>query len=462
LRLFSSPCLQVTRVVVSGEQRGAALAVPDSIDLGIIPDCLLPRHDTLRVRNGGAVPLTLTQVAITGGFALDTLLDSAIAPGSDGRIVYSLTAAGGEALGEALITAEPCGLQRRVALRAAVAASGLELSGSVDFGIIPRGVPVVRSATLTNIGQIDLRIMSLDIVPQRDGLRVTAPIPPFSLLAGASIPVELELRSNVGGAVTSSITARADSPCALVTSLAMAGSVLGSSVVTASLPDTTGWIDSVIGLPLRIERSAEGPSPTGVMVSVHWDRSMLDLIEVRHTGPGQARLVRDEIVGGVREVTVQYAGQVSTSGIMVELVVRALLGSSESTPLIIDTVRALAEGTGDEFDGIGRNGSFTVLGVCRVGGTRLVRVQGIFTVKTIAPNPATERLAIELVGGGPGTVRLTLVDAVGRPVLPPLFRSLAAGVHSMELPVASMPAGTYVLHVESGPRRESHIVTLLR
>ena len=65
------------------------------------------------------------------------------------------------------------------------------------------------------------------------------------------------------------------------------------------------------------------------------------------------------------------------------------------------------------------------------------------------PNPAATTASVRLVLAQAGPVRATLYDALGRRVATLTEGPLAAGDHTLAVPVGSLPAGAYVIRVEA-------------
>ena len=79
-----------------------------------------------------------------------------------------------------------------------------------------------------------------------------------------------------------------------------------------------------------------------------------------------------------------------------------------------------------------------------------------------APNPTRGAARLRYRTDRPGTVRLSLVDALGREVLRLVHRDAAPGEHTAEIDTSALPAGVYAVRVEQGGERAAHRLTVLR
>ncbi len=62
----------------------------------------------------------------------------------------------------------------------------------------------------------------------------------------------------------------------------------------------------------------------------------------------------------------------------------------------------------------------------------------------------------------PGALRVTVLDLLGREVAVLADDAREAGVHEMRLDASRLPAGVYVVVLDSGARRLTERITVLR
>ena len=78
------------------------------------------------------------------------------------------------------------------------------------------------------------------------------------------------------------------------------------------------------------------------------------------------------------------------------------------------------------------------------------------------PNPASDRLSLELDLPAPGELRISLVDPLGREALTQSESSRGAGHYSTDLDLSAVGSGCYMLVVESGDARTTRPVLVIR
>jgi hypothetical protein len=69
---------------------------------------------------------------------------------------------------------------------------------------------------------------------------------------------------------------------------------------------------------------------------------------------------------------------------------------------------------------------------------------------TAFPNPFTGQLTVQLQLAQPEQIQLSLTDMAGRNVLSMPVQQLAAGSQQLQLDTRNLPAGVYLLRIESG------------
>jgi hypothetical protein len=80
----------------------------------------------------------------------------------------------------------------------------------------------------------------------------------------------------------------------------------------------------------------------------------------------------------------------------------------------------------------------------------------------IFPNPTSGRLRFDYTLPASGDVSVKVVSVDGRQVMAPFSGYQAAGSRSLDLDLSSLPAGAYLLQLESPGVRDSRIVTVAR
>ncbi|MFT5144872.1 MAG: hypothetical protein ACI84D_003511, partial [Thalassolituus oleivorans] len=89
-------------------------------------------------------------------------------------------------------------------------------------------------------------------------------------------------------------------------------------------------------------------------------------------------------------------------------------------------------------------------------------VADAFGLNSIFPNPAGSGASLEVSFQKPGPLGVSVFDMTGRVVASVPASYLAAGTHVLQLPVAGLSAGPYLVRVTAGSQTESRILALTR
>lgn len=81
---------------------------------------------------------------------------------------------------------------------------------------------------------------------------------------------------------------------------------------------------------------------------------------------------------------------------------------------------------------------------------------------SVYPNPSHDRSTVRFALDAPATVRLRVLDPLGREVAMLAEGTLAAGNHAYFFDGAGLPAGVYLVRLEIGERVETQRITILR
>lgn len=452
LRITTTPCDTVIAVVLRGARSAASISsVVDTLDLGTIATCDLPAGGVAVIVNDGNVPITITSVVARGdGLSVIDVPDSTLDAGdrADVRVVFN--GGPGSYSGTIIVTAEPCDLVHEIPFRVRIATAMLELTGPLDFGIVDIDTPVLRTAMLSNPGAAPVVIDAIDVTPSIAGLRIVSPAMPLTLDAGAQVPVVLEYVSSEPESFQSSLVVTSREPCDLSQSLQVISNQTRARTITLSLPDTVGWVDTRVTIPLSAHHVSEGAESLVLRFDVSWDRTMLSLERAGTSLQGASvSVLAEKSLGSQRVATLEFTGALAPDATLANLDMRVLVGASDRTSLLLTNATARSSDE-TEWSVSTRDGSFRTLGICAIGGGRFVRIAGSFALKGIAPNPAANRVTIALEGDAPARVTITLIDALGRRVAELFDDEVTGGRSEADVDVSGLPNGLYGIELRSG------------
>ena len=219
-------------------------------------------------------------------------------------------------------------------------------------------------------------------------------------------------------------------------------------ILTFSLPEVRGHIDSVIWIPLSLKTGLPLPEDIPFRLILSYEPTLLM--------PAEATAMRE--VGAINvdgeedppgELTVSGMIPEATGlGVLLEIPMRVLLGRSYRTDLALTLqednpfpprYRLL-------FDG----GTFIALD-CDTTGT--IDLGGVYAIKQSVPNPAGSSVRIDFEVARSERVRISLHDAKGTVITTLLDNVLDRGEHSITFDVSYLSAGFYYYEIRSGRYR---------
>lgn len=436
LVLAAEPCALEHRIALTGSRSGVTVTLADDVDFGVVTDCdaaSMVRAMTLAASGGVA---TVSTVGITGPFATTLVSGVTISDGGAASFDVSVLAGmDGAVTGELVITLEPCGIGRRVALRAARTTTAI-ISGDLDFGTQSTGSLTARDITVTNTGSSPARIDSLSTINPPFTITGTTPGVPATLAPGASLTVHVEYRA-VAGVSIDTLVAVAGVPCETLLVMELRGVGAAGAVATVSLPGITAAAGDRVSIPLILSQPSglDAAGAVAFEAVIAFDRSLL--VPVAAGASTSDATTRRMTVRGMRGV----------GDTLASLAMIATLGRASSTPLVIESFRWT-----DASEEVGTtltNGSLTIDGICAAGGTRLFDGSGEVLLKPAAPNPASGVAAIEYSLAEPGRTRLDLHDASGAHVATLIDGGQEAGAYVQWVDVSGLPAGAYVIVLQT-------------
>ena len=106
--------------------------------------------------------------------------------------------------------------------------------------------------------------------------------------------------------------------------------------------------------------------------------------------------------------------------------------------------------------------TFTLTGICRVGGTRLVDASGSVALKPVRPNPAGGMAEIEYEIVEEGRTRLAIVDLLGREVALLFDEEMAPGRYVVPFDASGLASGSYICMLRTPTERLSRVMVVKR
>lgn len=306
-----------------------------------------------------------------------------------------------------------------------------------------------RTVRLRNTSSIAVDIASVLSANAAFPIRAMSRVTPLTLAPGEEITITVEFLPQVVGVVGDSVRVQSPSPCAFSIAGQLSGEGIPQPIVDArlTLGAVQGEVDQIVDIPLYVDKTLAGASVTGWSAAINFNRSMLYPVELIVAGtPSSAFTANFTWDYSTSTVALRTTG----SGFMGDgvgpiaiLRCRVLVGDALSTEL---TLSSFAFNGGYARVAGLVNGSFTLLNYCMPAERLMIDRPG-FTVRQNAPNPVSlgrhSSTSISFITPESTHMRLYVTDMVGRVLREQDLGEVAAGAHSVALPVQGLQPGVY-------------------
>ena len=317
----------------------------------------------------------------------------------------------------------------------------------VSYGTVVVSGSSTQVVTLTNTSEDTIRITNPATLTSAFRLVTPAPlvIPPNS-----SIDVRVEFIPTGSQTYNDTLVGSFNLPCFGEMRVPLTGEGLQGETVISIPKTVAGEPGQEILIPIVLEeaQAIADVGATTLQIDLRFNGSMLLPLDVQFTnGTAKAaaasgNIISDGLEGEDRVVRIELKNDPlpaapDTLGWMKAVV---LLGNSVTTPISLED----PVWTDGEVVTTTDDGEFTLQGYCNVGGDRLIRVEGLFGIKTVAPNPFGEETEIEFETVENGRTSLEIFDLHGRRVATLLDVSdLPVQAHIAVWNAEPHPAGVY-------------------
>ena len=286
---------------------------------------------------------------------------------------------------------------------------------------------MVRVVRLTNSGSAPVTISSAtDIAPFRiiGGL-------PVSLTPGSSVDLQVQFDDPGVDDEFDVALPLIHAPTCTPQFLRVHG-IRGSAVVELLIDTLSAEPGQEIEIPifLRNGRNIGLFGATGIRATIRYRSSLLVPLG-SETGT---------IIGNEREIDLTIPLLADAEGVALRVPMMVTLGDEEYTDLRFENVSAI----GGDLTINTQDGRFTLLGICRDGGTRLFDGGAQVQLKQNRPNPFNPVTMMEFTLIERGMTSLRVFDALGREVATLANEWLEPGTHLRVFDGAGLPSGLYI------------------
>ncbi len=448
--------------------RGGISMSANAIAFGSLLFCQTA-EDTVRLRNIGSAPVTLSSPAVlppsaASYFAITTGADlpKTLQPGDTHIVVVRFTpGAGADAPINAvlnILSSDPLRPVLELPLAGERVSQSLALEGA-GFDTVIQGLTGQSSWKLINTGTAAITIAALPIAPPFS-LLSTEPLLPATLEPGDTLTVEMEFAPTLPGTYGDSLQVIGTTPCQ---GFAFAITGIGDDLIPVSIrwADASAAPGGIIRIPLLLDNDISRAAVTSFTASARFNGRLL-VPERIIPGPGLPAdwsIVEQQMAAGWVLFTAEGTTTLAAPGTLIYLEARAMLGDSASTmvhsndSLNFYTPRARPGATA---------GIFRLEGICEEGDARLVRANGNGGLKQVHPNPVAAEATVDIETVEHGDVALRLYDPLGGLAATLINARLAPGAYAVRLNAAPLPAGVYYLELRTATMHQRTKVLVLR
>src|SRR5690606_30264447 len=260
----------------------------------------------------------------------------------------------------------------------------------VSYGTVVVGGTSLQRLTLTNTADDPITIATPLV---GSPFRIVTPLP-LVIPAKGSIEVDVEFAPKDSKVYNDTLVGTFALPCAGELRVPLTGEGLRGETVISIPGDLSGDPGERILVPLVLQEATAlaDVGATTIRAWIRFNKSMLlpvdaaggDEVTPKRT-VSNGTIISNQIEGDERVLEVEFANDPlpDAPGPLGFIDMIVLLGDDLTTGLKIDSVRWVdGEVASQTVDG-----AFELTGYCDVGNNRLVRVDGAFGIRAVAPNP---------------------------------------------------------------------------
>ncbi|GBD07650.1 hypothetical protein HRbin21_01481 [bacterium HR21] len=460
--LVSEPCLDTHRVVVRAMVTGEGVTYTSLLDFGTVAFCQ-ERSDTVVIANGTADTLWLLAAQLRGADAAAFVVELpplpfGVAPGEEARLAVFFRPQGlpdGLKQAQLELTARQ-GLEPMALTVQLVGRRETPLLGAppqISFGTVLVGASAQQPVTLTNRGNVAVRVDGIQLQSGQAFAVLSPPVFPVMLAPGESLVLAVAFRPVQPGRVADTLRLLIGDPCREERVLLLEGIGVFPVTVTVWFPELEAppWAQQY-RIPLRLESSAPVPGQRWAEMELAYDG---DLFILR--GVSRGRIVRQSRSGSLVQVVVRVEGlTLPGDSVVTELIGDVLLGSQEESPLRVLSFLwddGLLSGQTQR-----RDGRLRLVGICREGGPRLLRPVG--QTRLLVHSDGDE-LQLVTEAGERGTYVLQICSLEGRCLPVARWQEREAGMHQRRWVVPNLPAGVYVVRFQTPTEERSVLLPVV-
>ena len=293
------------------------------------------------------------------------------------------------------------------------------------------GHPKEGIINIRNTGQRDFVINS---APQINSpYEFVGNVFPLEIKAGQSADVVVRF-TPISNGEESIILNFETEPCSQVLPVKVS-TITGASGATIELPQVSAYAGEIISIPLQLKNVANlsESGVTGFDLTISFNRTLLAPLDY-------PSYKIDENTAEVRLNNLKP----DETGNLGNLRFVAGLGNAEETVLHIVEIKSL--GANSNINTI--DGTFTMIGLCDEGGTRLFNPYGTAGIKQISPNPTDKDIIVNINLIEKATTKLTVFNSLGIKCDEFIIEG-ETGEKNVQINTSEYSSGIYYIHLQT-------------
>lgn len=455
VRLTIGPCDQEVTVTIRGETSGVVVDVDrDTMMIGPTLVCTPPNaiSDSVRISWTGtsADPVTITSVRLLDGSGelliedVGSLIGREVPTGGALPIGVSFAPSATGIVRDTLeVVLAPCNDTIRIPVTAAGVLPTLSVSSGA-FGQVLVTTTLTRSIAIGNTSGLPL-VIDLSSLPTGPwsvdtvGLNLPRVLEPDGVIF---LPVTFS--PLLRGIAVDSIGVTLSGGCEYMRTIRLDGEgidpVVSGELCIRGLYLEPGRAGDTVEVSIGVDRPRTLPSPVDLELTVRFDPKRIDPVDAI-----DGDLVDVDLATG--RATIEVFGVQNLPDDLPSIRLRLLGGDALFTLVGLDSV-ALIGGGSLSARLCDTNAVVTITNRCIVSGVTLGAFAG--KIEPISPNPAGNRIRLTFQQLEDAPTSVTILDATGREVLRPIDGPMRGGRYTIEVDVADLPAGLYVVAITAG------------
>ena len=453
------PCGISDTINVSGNKQGVVFNVIDSLDFGEIVVCNdISKTLQLNIDNlssGGLTGLIKSLVNVSASFSTTIKPGDSLYNGVPNLFDISAninsSMPDGEITGTLDFILSPCDSIKSIKLRAKKTSVTLTSPTVLNFGQVNIGISKIDSIIIKNSGTSETEINTIDNIVLPFELISTTPKLPATLKPNEELVARISYIPNdeLNDTLTALLKAE---PCSITNEMVLIGiaSISSDSVLLHS-GNTEGYPGDIVEVPIILNnhKSLEASGITGLKTDLSFNSTLLLPLDIatKKIDVTTSKIILDSLLlkNAVGDTLTKVRFKVG-------------LGNSDFCDLTLSNVETL----GGSADISIQNGKFMLLGVCPEGGKRLINPNGKIQITSVKPNPAEDKIEVEVELLELSGYKLSIMNSNGQSVREISCTNNNFGTNSINIDISNLSSGVYSLILQTESERITKMFLILK